>query len=130
MTRPNILRTLRLISVLIVISLMTASCEFEYDNKGYPKIVALPAEGGTVLAKGKAPTHIFWIKSGTDSGYSDEPNEPEISASLEWLTVTSIPEENTLVFEATPQKENESRTLEVSGIISGNIVFEIKVIRE
>lgn len=131
MTNLNFLKTFCLISVLIILSLLTVSCETEYDNKGYPKTVTFPAEGGTVRAKGKAPTGIFWIKNGTDTGYSiGEPTDPIISASLEWLTVTSIQEENTLVFEAKPQKENESRTLEVSGIISGTIVFEIKVIRE
>lgn len=110
---------------------ITTSCEIEYDNKGYPKTVALPAEGGTVQAKGKAPTGIFWITNGSDTGYSKgEPTDSIISASLEWLTVTSIQEENTLVFEAAPQKQNESRTLEVSGLISGTIVFEIKVVRE
>ena len=130
MTNPKFLKYFYLISVLTILSLLTASCEFEYDNKGYPKTVIIPIEGGTVRAKGEAPIrHIFHIKSATDAGYS-EPTEPVISASLEWLTVTSIPEENTLIFEATPQKENESRSLEVSGIINGTSIFEIKVIRE
>ena len=129
MTNPKFLKYFYLISVLTILSLLTASCEFEYDNNGYPKTVIIPAEGGTIRAKGKTPTYVFWIKNATDAGYS-EPTEPVISASLEWLTVTSIPEENTLIFEATPQKENESRSLEVSGIIDKASSFEIKVIRE
>lgn len=129
MTNPKFLKYFYLISVLTILSLLTASCEFEYDNNGYPKTVIIPAEGGTIRAKGKTPTYVFWIKNATDTGYS-EPTLPVISASLEWLTVTSIPEENTLIFEATPQKENESRSLDVSGIIDKASIFEIKVIRE
>lgn len=129
MTNPKSLKQFYLISVLTILSLLTASCEFEYDNNGYPKTVIIPAEGGTIRAKGKTPTYVFWIKNATDTGYS-EPTLPVTSASLEWLTVTSIPEENTLIFEATPQKENESRSLEVSGIIDKASSFEIKVIRE
>jgi len=129
MINPKFLKYFYLISVLTIHSLLTASCEFEYDNNGYPKTVIIPAEGGTIRAKGKTPTYVFWIKNATDTGYS-EPTLPVTSASLEWLTVTSIPEENTLIFEATPQKENESRSLEVSGIIDKASSFEIKVIRE
>lgn len=129
MTNPKFLKYFYLISVLTILSLLTASCEFEYDNNGYPKTVIIPAEGDTIRAKGKTPTYVFWIKNATDTGYS-EPTLPVTSASLEWLTVTSIPEENTLIFEATPQKENESRSLEVSGIIDKASIFEIKVIRE
>lgn len=129
MINPKFLKYFYLISVLTILSLLTASCEFEYDNNGYPKTVIIPAEGGTIRAKGKTPTYVFWIKNATDTGYS-EPTLPVTSASLEWLTVTSIQEENTLIFEATPQKENESRSLEVSGIIDKASSFEIKVIRE
>ena len=129
MINPKFLKYFYLISVLTILSLLTASCEFEYDNNGYPKTVIIPAEGGTIRAKGKTPTYVFWIKNATDTGYS-EPTLPVTSASLEWLTVTSIQEENTLIFEATPQKENESRSLEVSGIIDKASSFEIKVIRK
>lgn len=100
--------------IILILLCLFSSCEFEQDQKGYPKHVHFPAEGGKKIVSGKAFIYHMEVEKGSDSvcfGGVDE--NDSINMSYQWLTVKNKFNNPSLEIIASPSDQKKRRKLRI-----------------
>lgn len=119
------MKALKQISVLLLLALVTVSCEFEEKQMGLPKNVTFSLEGGEQLHVATQSFTLLLIGEGT-SEYSSDESDGYISVQHKWLTAKSPIGSKELTITAAPSDDNTSRSLTIY-VYSGNEYATIKV---
>lgn len=122
-------RKLVLIPLITVLVTILTSCEFSQDNKGYPKNVHFPAEGGEITITGES---FFWgtvIEDSNGDGPSGNLDDNDsINVTYQWLTAKNKFGDFNVKLIAEPNAGRKSRKLYFYGYF-GDEYAEIKVIQ-
>ncbi len=133
MTNPKFLNNI-IAFILTILAVALSSCEFEIDNKGYPKAISFSAEGGTIIAKGDdffGGLRITVDEQTFSTPICDELN-PMVTYSVAWLTVTLEYQKNQLIFKADSATEGEPKIIKIEGNFWNDVttIAEITVKRK
>ena len=118
-----------LFGMIFSLAFMLASCSME-DDHGYPKVVEMPAEGGTLRISGESSPYAILIVNKKGDGFRS-PNEGDtLVASYDWLTVKHKKYDYRIMVTAEPNISGKKRKLLVLTRFVGNTYAEIEVVQK
>lgn len=124
----NIGIKVKVMVLLMVLSLLNVSCEFEQDNNGFPEKISFPKDGGMQILHGDAKILSLTIHDtyGSVLDFTGPSENDSLIVKYRWLTVKTKWRGKELTVIAEPSTSNEKRELMIKGSF-GKKYAEIQV---